>query len=58
MGRLRLTAPRRARLLVAISGGCVAAGVWQQFGQAWGLIVGGGLGIAYGLLMVDVDEEA
>jgi hypothetical protein len=60
VGRLRVKlSPRlRARLVLAGGGSCLTGGVWQLFGQGFGLITAGGLAITYGLLLMDVDEEA
>lgn len=47
----------RARAVVAAGGASLTSGVWLEFGKSWGLVAGGVLGIAYGLLLIDVDEE-
>jgi hypothetical protein len=57
MGRIRLAASIRARLLVAASGLAVSGGVWLEADPGWALIVGGVLGAGYGLLLMDIDEE-
>jgi hypothetical protein len=47
----------RAKSFVLGSGGLVSAGVWQEIGHGWGLVVGGVLGIGYGLVLMDADGE-
>jgi hypothetical protein len=35
----------------------VTSGVWFEFGHGFALITGGVLAVAYGLLLIDVDER-
>jgi hypothetical protein len=65
VGHFRLKLPRLpkpsprllARSVVVASGSSVSVGAGQMFGGPAGLMVAGVLGIAYGLLLMDVDEE-
>lgn len=52
----RLRGALRARLAMIAGAVCTASGVALQFGTPWGLIVGGVSSVAYGLLVVDVDD--
>ena len=58
MGRLRVSVRRLAgaRALVTAGAGSFAGGVWVQFGLGWSLMAAGVAAVAYGLLLVDVDE--
>lgn len=56
MGRFRLTAQVRAKLWIVLGGLAASAGVGWQLGPGWGGLLGGAGAVAYGLLLVDVDE--
>ena len=63
MGDVRMTRIRRVTALVwsriGYAAGCLvaAAGVGIEAGAGWGLVVGGAVGAASFLLLVDVDEK-
>lgn len=59
MGRFRLTVSpaTRARLWIQTGGLASAGGVGWEFGPGWGALLAGICAVAYGLLIVDVDEK-
>lgn len=59
MGRLRLNLRhiRASKAVVALGGTVMTAGVWVNWGVGWALIAAGILAIAYGWLLIDVDQE-
>lgn len=59
MGRLRMTVGRllRARFLVGVGAAGFTAGVLAEFGPGWWFMSAGAAAAAYGLLLVDVDDD-
>ncbi len=59
MGRLRVSIGRllQARAMTTAGAGAFSAGVWLEFGFGWSLMTAGAAAVAFGLLLVDIDQE-
>jgi hypothetical protein len=54
---LQLNGAARARLWIKSGGAGVSTGVGVECGTGWGLVVAGVASVAYGLWVVDLDDE-